>query len=219
MLDFELCYTGPIHFLERFQRIYNLDQIKKDREALALDQVAKGFCKSMLRSRAYLSLKPSQIAAAALILAINVSTSELAGKIGLRKMYDLNLKSLFLENGNFGKLDSSAKENGRPSSSSKSKKYVCPLQIWNMVVRKTTELTIAGDLRPAYYQMCAILNEFEFNGLLSDYPDLFPPLPTPSSGATTTSSATTNQNQWTRLLHLSEMFHNHGPLSKECPFK
>lgn len=52
----------------------------------------------MLRSRGYLSLKPSQIAAAALILAINLSTSELAGKVGLRRMQNLNFKTLFLDN-------------------------------------------------------------------------------------------------------------------------
>ena len=33
MLDFDLHYTGPDFFLERFLRIYNLDKIKKDREA------------------------------------------------------------------------------------------------------------------------------------------------------------------------------------------
>ena len=33
MLDFDLHFTGPIPFLERFQRIYNLDQVNKDQEA------------------------------------------------------------------------------------------------------------------------------------------------------------------------------------------
>lgn len=75
MLDFDLHCIGPIQFLERFQRIYNLDQVKKDGEAHALDVVARNFCRSMLKSRFFLSLKPSQIAAAALILAINLSTS------------------------------------------------------------------------------------------------------------------------------------------------
>ena len=59
MLDFDLHYTGPIPFLERFLRIYNLDQIKRDREAFAIDYLARNFCRSMLRSKCYLSLKPS----------------------------------------------------------------------------------------------------------------------------------------------------------------
>lgn len=33
MLDFDLHFTGPVPFLERFLRIYNLDQVKRDREA------------------------------------------------------------------------------------------------------------------------------------------------------------------------------------------
>ena len=98
MLDFDLHFTGPIPFLERFQRIYNLDQVKRDREAFALDYLARNFCRSMLRSKAYLVMKPSQIGASALILAINLSTSDLAEKVGLQKMQDLNLKSLFFEN-------------------------------------------------------------------------------------------------------------------------
>ena len=52
----------------------------------------------MLRSKHFLKLKPSQIAASALILAINLSTSDLAPRVGLKKMQDLNLKSLFFEN-------------------------------------------------------------------------------------------------------------------------
>ena len=46
--------------------------------------------------------------------------------------------------------------------------------MWNKVVRRTTEMTIANDLRPAYYQMCAIVNQYDLNGHLSKYPDLFP---------------------------------------------
>lgn len=46
--------------------------------------------------------------------------------------------------------------------------------MWNMVVRKTTGLTIANDVRPAYFKLCEIVNEYEFNGQLSNYPELFP---------------------------------------------
>lgn len=58
-LDFDLHFTGPIPFLERFQRIYNLDQLKRDQEAYALDFLSKSFCRVMLRSRNYLVLRPS----------------------------------------------------------------------------------------------------------------------------------------------------------------
>ena len=99
MLDFDLQYIGPMPFLERFQRIYNLDLVKREQEAFALDYLARNFCRSMLRSRQYLNFKPSQMAAASLILAINLSMSDLAPKVGLQKIIqDLNLKSLFFEN-------------------------------------------------------------------------------------------------------------------------
>lgn len=95
----------------------------------------------MLRSKCYLSLKPSQISAAALILAINLSTSDLAPKVGLKKMQDLNLKSLFFENVINIEMDGVRQ---------KFKNESCPLKMWNKVVRRMTEMNIASDLRPAY---------------------------------------------------------------------
>ena len=155
MLDFDLHYSGPVFFLERFLRIYNLDQIKRDREAFAIDYLARNFCRSMLRSKNYLTLKPSQIGAAALILAINLSTSDLAPKVGLKKMQDLNLKSLFFENVINIEMDGVRQ---------KFKNESCPLKMWNKVVRRTTEMTIQGDLRPAYALMCTIVDQTELNG-------------------------------------------------------
>ena len=58
-LDFDLQYAGPLQFLERFQRVYNLDQVKRDKEAYALDYLARSFCRSLLRCKGWLTLKPS----------------------------------------------------------------------------------------------------------------------------------------------------------------
>jgi len=53
----------------------------------------------ILRTQAYLSLKPSQIAAAVLTLAVNVSTSPIAKSIGIKPLADdPKLNSLFFEN-------------------------------------------------------------------------------------------------------------------------
>ena len=49
----------------------------------------------MLRSRSYLQLKPSSVGAAALLLAINLNTSGLVTKFGMKKLTDLRLKTLF----------------------------------------------------------------------------------------------------------------------------
>ena len=132
-----------------------------------------------MRSNAYLTLKPSQIGASALILAINLSTSDLAPKVGLKKMQDLNLKSLFFENVINIEMDGVRQ---------KFKNEACPLKLWNKVVRRITEMNIANDLRPAYRTICTIVNQNDLNGQLSDYPELFlmmgsedPPLPSKKS--------------------------------------
>ena len=86
-------------FLERYLRIYNLDLVKTDREAHTLSLLAHTFCRMILRTQVYLCLKPSQIASAVLTLAINVSTSPIAGSIGITPLADdPKLNSLFFEN-------------------------------------------------------------------------------------------------------------------------
>ena len=47
-----------------------------------------------------------------------------------------------------------------------------PLKMWNKIVRRTTRLTIEGDLRDAYHLICKIVNKYELNGQLSKYPQL-----------------------------------------------
>ena len=117
----------------------------------------------MLRQRVYLTLKPSQVAAAALILAINISTSDLAPKLGIQKMHDLNLKSLFFENVINIEMDGVRQKN---------KNELCPLKIWNKVVRRTTQMSIKKDLKPAYIAMCHVVDNHILNGQLGSYPEL-----------------------------------------------
>ena len=81
-LDFDLHYTSPLTFLERYQRLYELDRIIEDRTSGVIDEIARLLIRSLLRSRNYLSLKPSQIAAASLTLAINISKSKLVERLG-----------------------------------------------------------------------------------------------------------------------------------------
>ena len=145
--------------------------MKRDRDAYAINYLARNFCRSLLRSKAFLSIKPSQVGAAALILAINLSTSDLAPKVGISKMQDLNLKSLFFEN-----VISIEMEGVRQ----KSKNEACPLKMWNKVVRRTTQMKIATDLRPAYIAMCTVVNKYDLDGHLAQEPGLFPLLPEPS---------------------------------------
>ena len=117
----------------------------------------------MLRESQYLSLKPSQVAAASLILAINISTSDLANRLGIQKMHDLNLKSLFFENVISIEMDGVRQHN---------KNEHCPLKIWNKMVRRVTQLSIKKDLVPAYQTVCIAVDKNVLNGQLADFPEL-----------------------------------------------
>lgn len=77
VLDFDLQFDGPIPLLERYLRVFNLDLGKfseSEDEPFMITVLAFAFLKMVLHSRIFLALKPSQIAAAALTLAINIST-------------------------------------------------------------------------------------------------------------------------------------------------
>ena len=115
--------------MERFQRIYSIDMVRSDREAFALDYLARSFCRSILRTSSWLVLRPSNVAAAALMLSINISSCELAMKVGLKKPLELNLKSLFVEN--VINIEVEGVCMGTVSEQ-------CPLSIWNKLVRRTT---------------------------------------------------------------------------------
>ena len=84
-------------------------------------------------------------------------------------MQDLNLKSLFFENVINIEVD---------GVKMRSKHEACPLKMWNKVVRRVTQMTIADDLKPAYAKMCTIINEHELQGQLETRPELFTVLKT-----------------------------------------
>ena len=96
-LDFDLHYTSPLTFLERYQRLYELDRIIEDRTSGVIDEVARLLIRTLLRSRNYLSLKPSQIAAASLTLAINISKSELVERLGTQPVNAAKLDRILFD--------------------------------------------------------------------------------------------------------------------------
>ena len=96
-LDFDLHYTSPLTFLERYQRLYELDRIIEDRTSGVIDEIARLLIRSLLRSRNYLSLKPSQIAAASLTLAINISKSELVERLGTQPVNAAKLDRILFD--------------------------------------------------------------------------------------------------------------------------
>ena len=96
-LDFDLHYTSPLTFLERYQRLYELDRIIEDRTSGVIDEIARLLIRTLLRSRNYLSLKPSQIAAASLTLAINISKSEQVERLGTQPVNAAKLDRILFD--------------------------------------------------------------------------------------------------------------------------
>ena len=106
-LDFDLHYTSPLTFLERYQRLFELDRIVEDRISGVIDEIARLLIRSLLRSRTYLSLKPSQIAAASLTLAVNVSKSELVERLGTHPVNAAKLDRILFDDVVCTELESS----------------------------------------------------------------------------------------------------------------
>ena len=74
-------------------------------------------------------MKPSQVAASALLFSINLCQSDVASQMGLKKFDSLNLNTLFFENVMNIEIE------GVRQQAENSK---CPLKAWNLYVNKLT---------------------------------------------------------------------------------
>ena len=83
-LEFSCHHVSAVPFLERFLRIFGFDQGEKGSDAHQISGLAYKYCIFMQRTSRYLEFRPSQLASAALLLAINISVSTVAPSVGLR---------------------------------------------------------------------------------------------------------------------------------------
>ena len=84
-LDCSLHNIAPIDFLDRFLRIFGMDQY----ENMCTEKIvwlAKGYCRFTSNYSSFLKYKPSQIAAASLCLSIGIIKTDFAAEIGLTKV-------------------------------------------------------------------------------------------------------------------------------------
>ena len=79
-------YTSLIPFVERFQRLLHLDRESDDALSKQVGFAARQFCKYTQRQDEFLGFKPSRVGAACILLAINLSKSEVAPSIGLKRL-------------------------------------------------------------------------------------------------------------------------------------
>lgn len=84
-LDFDLRYVTPVPFLERFFRMYGLED-RNSATSTHIRNLSHEYCRFMLRDSQFLDYKPSQLAAAALVFAINISLSSIASKASIKKI-------------------------------------------------------------------------------------------------------------------------------------
>ena len=69
-LEFDLQFVSPLLFLDRYQRIFGLDLEGEDTASEKVGGLARDFCLFMQREASFLEYRPSQVAAAALILGV-----------------------------------------------------------------------------------------------------------------------------------------------------
>lgn len=75
-LDFDLQNDGPLPFLERYQRVLNIDQESANPLYFKVGYSARKLLRHMMHKATFLSYRPSQIASTAILVAIDLNKTE-----------------------------------------------------------------------------------------------------------------------------------------------
>ena len=118
----------------------------------------------MQREAHFLNFRPSQIAAASLLLAINISLSDAAPLVGIKKIQELQMKSLFFETAIYLEIAGVKIEE---------KDAKCPLRMWNNSIEKLTCVKKVQDVKPVYKSLTEKVNEIWYSEKLLSDPSLF----------------------------------------------
>ena len=119
----------------------------------------------MQREAFFLDYRPSAIAAASLLLAINISQSEVAPSIGVSRIPELKMQSLLYETLTIHAELSAGLTDDQDSTS--------PLRMWSPAVEKLTLLKKEASIRPVYSALIENLNENVYKQKLFGDPTLF----------------------------------------------
>ena len=164
MLDFSCHHISAVPFLERYLRIFGIDIAVRDKNAMQITGLARQYLRFMQRESQFLNFRPSQLASASLLFAINISISNVAPTIKVRKIHELQLKSLFFETAILLEIAGVKIEEGNVK---------CPLRMWNESVQKLTLVKKEEDIKPCYRALVESLNEVWYDGKLYGDPSLF----------------------------------------------
>ena len=92
-LEFSCHHVSPIPFIDRYLRLLGIDQ-DDDEDDLDLIQIANlaiEYSMVMQRSPSFLKYRPSQIAAASVLCAINISVSSISVGLNLSNICEIAL--------------------------------------------------------------------------------------------------------------------------------
>jgi hypothetical protein len=155
-LDFDLMAPYPEVFVERYLRIFGMDAEGSNFQARQVGALARFFTKRALKSMDARKFSSSQLAAASVMFALNLSKSPVAYELSLSQLKNVDYKNFFHE-------ATTAKDVS-----------TCPaLAQWNSEVAALTRLARERDVAPCYKFLVKYLNESEYAGSLKEHKDLF----------------------------------------------
>ena len=167
-LQFDIRYVSPRQFLDRFQHIMNLDSQQNELHE-QICNLAHQFCLTSLKDKVSLELRPSTIAAASILLAINISKSSICETVGLLQLDEINSHQ------ESSLLTPSMDADLSPTSPTKAPKLCSsgPLKLWSSAIANITQISATQDIQPVYITLLSLLNKSKFGGLLSEDQSIF----------------------------------------------
>ena len=167
-LEFSIHFTSIVPFLERYQLILGIHN--DDEESAQIGDMASKLCRFMQRDEQFLRYRPSQIAAASLILALNLSESMFAKQIGMTpKVSSSDEKGLSFE-------QTINVEVGGVKKQKRQVKQV-PLKMWDRNMEQMSKVSRFRDVKPVYQHLLLNLSQSEtpLGKVIKADPSLQPP--------------------------------------------
>lgn len=168
VLDFSMHNISPLPFFDRYCRIFGIDNEQEDDDAKQVCRLGRQILRAFARDSSSLNFKPSQIAAAALMTALNICDSPVAKVYGLKQISGLSQKSHYFDKQTgiaspikVGRLrPESSKKSSDDSHSSKdvSKDF---FNRWNADIQRLTNKKVEKDIMPTFKVLTEVLAERE----------------------------------------------------------
>ena len=134
--------------------MFGLDNVQSTSNPIP--NLAYNYCKLITREASFLDRKPSLLAAASILVAINICISDSAPSLGITKISEFELKYSFFE--------ASLHD---PSSDKEQAENQSPLRFWNKSVSRVTQIE-ADSILPVYSKLTLFLNQGHYNHKLSE---------------------------------------------------